>query len=442
MAASLATIALFSQCTKPTLVGADILDQDQSDLVRSDSFTVLTRSIPWDTVITYDPDGGASLTRYPLGGIMDPLLGNSSTTVYFELLPSYGFSEPDFTNAVLDSIVLTLHIDTTRILGTPVSSTNLDVFRLMENIPDEELTTQRSLTLSSSPLGTYSGPIWPAPVSTSVDYVGAIDTQTLAHVRIPLDLALGMELMALDSATLVSDSAFIQVLNGFGVRFRDPINAYAGFYIQSSNTALNLYYSVDTLHYQAKWVPSSTESKKHYAYDIDRSGVTYPDLLANNTAADSVHVIQGVNGFDLEVNFPHLPQQEPVLVNLAMLELTVCYLDGATSNPFGPPAQLEIYTYEDDRLILVDDVVFALGSGVFGLENYFGGVPLTLDNQRTTYRFNLSAQVQKIILGEASPTLYVRVRQRESYPTQSFICGASSPDGAPKLTITYSRLNP
>ncbi len=443
MAACLATIALFSQCTKPTLVGADILNQDQSDLVRSDSFTLITRSIPWDTVITYDSDGGVSLTRYPLGGIIDPLMGNSSTTVYFEVLPSYGFSEPDFTGAVLDSIILTLHIDTARILGTPISPTTLDVFRLTENIPDEELTTKRSFSLSPSPLGTYTGSIWPAPVSTSVDYIGTIDTQTVAQVRIPLDMALGMELMALDSATLVSDSSFLSILNGFGVRFRDPINAYTGFYIQSSNTALNLYYSVqDTLHRQVKWVPSSTVSKNHFLYEIDRSAVTHPDLLTSNTPADSVHVIQGIEGFDLEVHFPYLAQQEPVLVNLAMLELTVCYLDGPTSNPFGPPAQLEIYTYEDGRLILIDDVVYALGSGIFGLENYFGGVPLTLDNQRTTYRFNLSAQAQKIILGEASPTLYVRVRQRESNPTQAVICGASSTNGAPKLTITYSRLNP
>jgi hypothetical protein len=276
-----------------------------------------------------------------------------------------------------------------------------------------------------------------------VDYIGAIDTQTLAQVRIPLDMALGMELMALDSATLVSDSSFLSVLNGFGVRFRDPINAYAGLYIQSSNTALNLYYTVqDTVHRQVKWVPVTKASKSHFLYEIDRSAVTHPVLLTNSTPADSVHVIQGIEGFDLEVHFPYLALQEPVVVNLATLELTVCYLDGATSNPFGPPTQLEIYTYEDDRLILIDDVVYALGSGTFGLENYFGGVPLTLDNQHTTYRFNLSAQVQKIINGEASPTLFVRVRQGVSNPTQAVICGASASSGAPKLTITYSRLNP
>lgn len=442
MGACMAVIALFSQCTKPTLVGADILNQDQSDLVREDSFTLTTHSIAWDTVITAYAAGGAPLSRYPLGGIQDPLLGNSSSTVYFDLLPSYGFSEPDFTGAVLDSIVLTLHIDTSKVLGAPIASTILDVFRLTEKLPKEELTTDRTFSLSSTPLGTYMGSIWPAPVSKSVDYIGTIDTQTVAQVRIRLDDALGLELMALDSASLVSDSIFVDVLNGFGVRFRNQINGYVGFFIQSDNTALNLYYSVqDTIHRQAKWVPSATLSKKHYHYDIDRTSIVHKDLINNNSPADSVHVIQGIKGFDLAVNFPYLPQQEPILVNLAILELTVCYLDGASSNPFGPPAQLEIYTYEDDRLILIDDVVFALGSGVFGLENYFGGIPLKATNAETTYRFNLSAQVQKIILGEASPTVYVRVRQRESNAHQTFICGASAGDRAPKLTITYSRLN-
>lgn len=442
MMASLVIIALFSQCTKPTLVGADILNQDQSDLVRSDSFTLTTQSILWDSVVTAYASGGAPLSRYPLGSIEDPLLGNSNTTVYFDLLPSYGFSEPDFTGAVLDSIVLTLHIDTSKVLGSPIASTMLDVFRMTEKITKEDLTTDKTFALASTPLGTYDGPIWPAPISKSVDYIGTIDTQILTQVRIPLDKALGLELMALDSTTLVSDSLFVDKLNGFGVRFRNTINGYVGFFIQSENTALNLYYSVDTIHKQAKWVPSATASKKHYHYDIDRSNLTHKDLVINNTPADSVHAIQGANGFDLEVNFPYLAQQEPILVNLAILELTVGYLDGATSNPFGPPTQLDIYTYEDGRLILIDDVVYALGSGVFGLENYFGGIPLKASSSKTTYRLNLSAQVQKMILGEASPTIYVRVRQRETNLHQTFICGASTGDRAPKLTITYSRLNP
>ena len=443
MAVCLTAIALFSQCTKPTLVGADILNQDQSELVRSDSFTLITRSVPLDTVITYSSDAGVTLVRYPLGGIIDPLFGNSSTTVYFEVLPSYGFSEPDFTDAVLDSIVLTLDIDTTNILGEPVTSTTLDVFRLDENIPDEELTTMRSLALNPVELGSYTGPIWPPPMATSVSYVIDVDTQTISQVRIPLDLALGQEIMALDSTSLVSDSVFLSILKGFGVRFRDPINAYTGFYYQTQNTGLNLYYTVaDTVQKQVRWTPVSGFSKSHYHYDIDRSNIMYPDLLTNNAAGDSVHFIQGIAGYDLEVDFPYLPQQELVLVNLAILELHVCYMNGATSNPFGPPAQLEMYTYEDDRLVLVDDVVFALGSGIFGLETYFGGVPLIDANQKTSYKFNLSAQVQKIIQGEASPTLYVRVRQRESNADQVVICGGSSGDNAPKLTVTYTRLNP
>ena len=443
MAVGLATIAFFSECTKPTLVGADILDQDQSELVRVDTFTLLTRSIPWDTVITHFQAGGDVLTRYPLGNILDPIFGHSRSTVYFEVLPTYGFSEPEFANAKPDSLILTLYIDTTRILGQPENMVTLDVFRLEENIPDEDLITLRSFDLSGSPVGSYTGPIWPVPIRESLDYIGTVDTQRLPQIRIPLDLSIADEIMAMDSMTLVRDSLWLSIIKGFGVRFRDPINAYAGLFVQGATTGLNLYYTVgDTLHRQVNWTPIGSVSRSHYSYDIDRSGVTYPDLLTNNTSTDSIHVIQGSQGFDLEVNFPYLPQHESVLVNLATLELTLCSLDGSVGNLFGPPAQLEIYTYEDDRLILVDDVIFSLASGVFGLENYFGGVPLVDGNQATTYRFNLSAQVQKILLGEASPTLYVRVRQRETNVHQALICGSSSSAGAPKLTITYTRLNP
>ncbi len=230
------------------------------------------------------------------------------------------------------------------------------------------------------------------------------------------------------------------------MEFANPMQAYVGLLFNNTSTHLTLYYTVqDTIKKQARWIPvsfPSTPRTSHLYQFVDRQTATYPNLLLNNTSADSVHFLQGLAGMDIELYFPHLPQQELVLVNHAMLEFTVCPIDGESPDALGPPDQIEIYTYASDgTLVLIDDVGFASSSGLFGLQTYFGGVPLKNSSTGTiTYRCNVSAQVQKMMEGSATPLMYVRLYNRQNTPKRTTLCGATG-SHPPKLTITYTRLN-
>ena len=343
MAVLLTAIVLFGQCTKPTVVGGDLLGQDESELARIDTFTLVLQSVPFDTVATYDQDLGPLLVRHPLGHLVDPVFGTSKTTVYFEVVPSYGFNEPDFTDCEIDSLVLAVFLDTSFVVGQPLDPAYLEVYRMLEALPDEDLDNTREFTQYSPPVGTYNGPIWPAPLATTIDYIGSVDTQQIPQLRIRLDDQIGLDLMALDSTTLVDDTLFIEVLRGFALRFPDPVDGYIGLFINNPFTRLQLYTTQgDTLQQQTDWVPATTRVT-HLYQDVDRSSSPYATLIDQNQPTDTLHPIQGMTGYDLAITMPHIQDfPEDILVNLATLEFTVCDPDGLDGSPFGPLSQVEM----------------------------------------------------------------------------------------------------
>lgn len=448
LAIALLAMVLFGRCTKPTFVGSELVDIDGSPLFREDTFTVVSRSVILDSFPTYSRTAGTRMGRFPLGFVEDAYFGTSRSTFYFEVVPSYGFSEPDFQGAVLDSLVLTIAADTSFVTGSPLATVPLRVYRLQDTMPRVDLFSNRSLPLQPGAIGTHEGGAWPIPQYSSVEYgTSTIDTISRSGFRIHLDPALGQEIMAMDSSTLVSDSLFKDRLKGFALRFDQPNGGFVGLRYADSHTRLTLYYRVqDTVRRQAIWTPYSPPqalNASHLHFDIDRSKAKFPQLLSQNTTQDTVHFIQGMAGSDLEIDLPFLPLQDRVLVNHALLEVTVCPLDGEAAGVLGPPDQLDMYYLNDQgNAVVIDDVSFALTNGSFGLANYFGGVPRTdTATGLTTYTFNLSAIVQKIIDGRFSPPIYARVYNRQNSPKRMTVCGSSG-SHPPRLTITYSRLNP
>lgn len=436
------------QCTRPTFVGSELVDQDQVALSKEDTFSLLLRSFGVDTFEAYRPGTLLQNSRYPLGYVEDPFLGTGKSTFYFELVPGYT-QTPNFAGARVDSIVLSMDADTSYSVGEIVTHANLHAYLLTENMKREATGSQRTYARESTPAGTWSGSIRPTPQHTFIEYSGsARDTVTSKQYRIRLDNTLAEYLMSLDSLTLLRDSLFKQAFPGFAVEFGEPIGGYIGLLYVQPQTSMTLYYTRDdTLHFQARWRPTILGVQtgiSYLGYSFDRGTARYPTLLNMNESSDEVHFLQGLAGHDLEIYFPHMPLDRKVIVNHAVLELTLCELDDEDVEAFGPVRQLELYTYDKDgKQVLIDDVVFTLGptgNDVFSLQAHFGGTPLkNAVTNKVTYRCNLSAQIQKIWDGEAIPLIYARVRSRAINPERIIFCGNSTED-PPKLTITYTPL--
>lgn len=446
---ALLVLMLFAQCTRSTDVGSSLIDQDKSILVLEDSFMVLMRSFPVDSFESYRPGSSFQSSGYPLGFVQDPFLGETQTTLYMELAPSYGFSPPRFDGAQFDSLVLSVGVDTNFIIGDISPMVDLDVFRLTEVMPRDTLYSSRSFAFDNTPVGTLSGSIWPVQEQTYVFYGNTTnDTLTSRQLRIRLAESLAMEIMAMDSTTLVDDTLFIDQVPGFALQFRNPVNAFIKTFYNHPNTSLTLYFrDADDMPKQARWMPfdpPSTLYVSHLAQSFDRSTAQYADQLLMNESSDGFHFLQGLSGNEMEIYFPSLPRPEKILVNYASLELSVLPLDNEDPETYGPIPQIELYTYNDQgEKVLIDDVIFALGSSgidASSLQNLFGGFPRK--NAQTgliTYKFNLSAQIQKIWDGSSQPLIFARVRRPAFNPERMIIAGFNS-STPPKLSITYNRL--
>jgi hypothetical protein len=334
-------------------------------------------------------------------------------------------------------------------LGEILPHAQLHAYLLTERMRRESTGSQRAYAREAMPAGTWSGQVWPTPSHTYIEYLGTQrDTVTNRHYRIKLDNAVGNYLMSLDSLTLLRDSLFKAAFPGFAIEFGEPVGGYIGLLYLQQHTAMTLYYTVgDTAQFQTRWRPSILGvpvGVSYLGYTFDRSTARYPTLLTMNEPSDEVHFLQGLAGQDLELYFPFMPQNRRVIVNHAVLELTLCSLDDEDIEAWGPVRQLEMYTFDKEgKQVLIDDVRFTLGpsgNDIISLQTHFGGIPLknALTNS-ITYRCNLSAQMQKIWDGDALPLIYVRVRSRAINPERVIFCGNGSAD-PPKLTITYTQL--
>lgn len=444
---ALVTLALFTQCTKPTIIGSDLIDSTGFPFEKHDTISMSFFSSPLDSFVAYAPGVSAQVGPYPLGYVNDPFFGTSKTWFYMQFVGSYGLNEPDFPGSQFDSLVLSVGADTAFIYGKPDPTAAIAVHRVLEQFPDTTIYSYTQTPVGPTPIGRYTDPVWPIPYLSAIEprADGATpDTLVQHRFRIRLDDAIGLELMGLDSTTLVDDSLFIKAFPGVALTFEDPFQAYLGLLFNTGSTSLSLYFTKDGKQRVARWIPVSLPSTPRVCYvyhEFDRTTATYPLLLTQNKTTDSVHFVQGLSGHETVIQFPWVDQMERVLVNHAELEIHVCPLDLEDPKEFGMVPQMEVFTFDaNGEFVFIDDLTFSLKSGNTGLNNYFGGRPIDTGGGQYVYRINLSAHLQKMIEKRSSPLIYLRSRARAGTPGRTVLCG---PEGSkpPKLTVTYTRLN-
>ena len=125
-------IALVSACSEPTIVGSDLLAQDQIDVGYTDTFTLIPNIQETDSVRTFSPVFASQLIGYLVGEMDDPVFGRSLARINAEFLP--GAADPDFTDAVLDSVVLVLPYFPFGQYGDTTENYGIEVYRLAETL--------------------------------------------------------------------------------------------------------------------------------------------------------------------------------------------------------------------------------------------------------------------------------------------------------------------
>ena len=375
----LASIIIFS-CSDPSVIGSELLSEDQANLEFSDQIPISGKSINGSIVQTYSPFTVLQLGTHLVGNYEDVLFGKSEASIYTQIaLGTQARPEMDFVQ--LDSIILSLAYDSLGGGYGDLSQTyGLEVLLLeedMENISDY-FSDQTFLT-NPEPIGSIE--FIPSPDGEPVMIREYISNDTLVsvppHIRIPLNEDFG-EMILRDTLLYLNDTFLLKIIKGIHIQ---PTVSSPGILSIDFNNAISrisLYYTsgrVDKVQQEYRFVFNQVNARvMNLSHDYEGSMVEQ----FQKDGADSLIFMQGMTGVNSVLSFPDLSNFQNIVVNKAELELTVASASFDEINPttYPPPEQIIITTGNNGENDVIIDVRSALFSNNPLDTDIFGGIPI------------------------------------------------------------------
>ncbi len=426
-------VLMVSSCSRPTPVGAELLEQDKANVAFTDTLSLIAKTVPVDSVRTYSSLNDLQLSVYLCGDFNDPVFGNTDASIYTQF--RFNNTPPNFTDVTLDSIVLLLQYDTVGFYGDTLTPQNLEIYRISETMDSSSTYfSNKTFAFDGTPLGgAYN--FAPKP-SSQVQLISGTDTSNVnPHLRIRLDDALGTELI--DTALYSSEARFLEQFHGLHIRSTSPTNTMMGFRLLGTLSRMTIFYTKDTLAGSYSF-PVTDRGVKFTNYEHDYSSTNIPAFFNDTSMGDSLMFIQGMSGSDIDIDIPGASSFNNIIVNKAELEFTVATLAGDDENLYPPPTRIILTERNDEGdLLVIDDVIFSLSA--------FGGqVEESVDNLGKTirtYRLNISSHFQDLVDGVADKPLTLLIFGKQEVPTRAVLYGPGHSQYPAKINLAYTILN-
>ena len=210
---------LFQDCNDPTLIGADLLKQDEINLKYVDTFKMEARTLLDTGSIVYDLNIPILPTKTPIGYFYDPIFGTTDARIYsqFARYTNVDNITPSFKDATLDSAMLYMAIDTTTApYGNTVDLANMEVYQMNAPIDINKQYTTGNYSFGNLP--TLIGKSYNLAINNKLRprIPGPTDTTTFdPNIAFKLAPEFGNYILKLDSTVYNSDSIFRANVNGF-----------------------------------------------------------------------------------------------------------------------------------------------------------------------------------------------------------------------------------
>ena len=436
---SSALLALFS-CNDPTVIGSDLLAGDQLDIEFTDTLTIRAWNTTQDSVKTYDPSPlSAEFTYFPFGDFVDPVFGKSTARINSQL--SLNTNDPDFENAVIDSIVLLLPYQTDKVYGKVDETYHIEVWELSENLYDS-LSYYSNHVTAVKPDMIGSRAFTPRVLDSISVVVPAADTLIFEklppHLRVRLDDAFVQAFTGGDSINYTDNDLFRNFFKGFQLRPSDmgPGNqGMLSFNLRSSLAGFQVYFHKDTVFSRYQFpVFSSSVVTAEYVHDYTGS-VIANYLNGAVSRNDSLLFLQGMSGVNFDLEIPYVDRLSDLVVNRAEILLPVVFL--AEDDPaFDPVDQIVVAeVVSDTTLRTIDDITFSINRVGDNFGQLFGGKILS-DN---TYRVNISAHFQDMIRGTATKKMRFTVYLKPERASRVVVGGPSNTALPAKLNLSFTK---
>ncbi len=433
LASSCLVVFLLNACSNPSELGSDLLAQDQENVIFTDTIDVITSTTIRDSVISHSPGSGVS--SFAIGNLSDPIFGNHSSDVFMQITPA-NLNFPILDGIVIDSVILTLAIDSARSVGTFTDNLQFDVFEMSDSFSTEEpIYSHETFPTKPMAVGSYDG--IPSFIDDIPLYEADGDTilQTLM-VKIPIDNDLGRVLI--DSTTLQDlDKTFF----GFHLKTVSSQDDFLSIFGENPATGLIVYYTNftdgDTLINSYRFLTSGIDVRT-MNLETDISGTVVEDYINGTNLSQERTYVQGLSGPDVKVDISDILSLGPIIVNEAVIEFTVANDDGTMSGTYLPIEDLVLSRLNDD------DVFTGIDDNLFG-QAFFGGEYESLSTTdpivQGHYELIISDYLQKIVDGDQPPVLYLRALPKINTTRRTVLFGNASSLYKPKLELTFTRIN-
>ncbi len=446
-------IILGYACNEPSNIGEDLLpDEDFIDVLYTDSLELSTSTILGDTVQTYTATLSQQLRYYLCGRLDDPICGVSSS----ELITQFGIiSKPVLTDPVLDSIVLLLAYAPDGHAGDLEHPQSFDVYRVEQDL----FSTNTYQSTDTFGIGERIGGIenfiprvdenTPVrfPYYDTLSTLQIRDSSITSHLRIPLDLSFGQEVLEFvgDSTFVGLADEFLQFLNGINVRPKDNNNAMLRFNLSSALSEIRLYYhESDTLvtPYRVKEIafPIRSTSVKATTFDHNFTTGEVQNFLDNTASSpQDFTFIQSMEGLSTRIEFPGLEDFQDIAINQA--ELIVTVVRDSDLDNFPLPQSLAAFQRDaDGNLTAIQDVIDAVEVNA----SLYGGVQTNVvrnGEKITEYRMFVTTFLQGIIDREHEENaMYLLPFDRGEQAARAVLGGSTHDHYPVKLRLTYTKL--
>lgn len=390
----IAVLSLTS-CKKETTTIGDGLEEGSLNLMKTDTFTLLTYSEFVDSVET--DESAVNM----LGAYNDPVFGKVECGIATQLrLSSNDPQLKDSSTAVMvvDSVVLSFRYTSINYYAN-IQPMTFEVYKISDALVRDD---QEYYTFDS-PTTTGGNIIESSSATQTPDIISdqVVGTDVLpAHLRLKLDPAFGMDLInASEAGDLENDDAFISYLPGIFITVDGSSLATAQgtvlyFVLENSVSNLTLYFhnAADNVLKQYEFEFNSSGAR-YNDIKFDRTGTHVEAVLNDATNGEEAFYIQG-SALRAVIEFPHimdfnydsLGNWDPKIINKAELILPV---QDFGPDVFHPSSSLIIAKIIDSKISeLTVDAVAGNANTV-----------VTYDDANKEFRFLLTREIAGTLNG-------------------------------------------
>ena len=437
---SLSFLLIVSACTDPINIGSDVIEADGViDVEFIDTLTLTSQTILSDSSITFRQTDQNTFSgqTYLAGVLEDQVFGKSEAIVYFGVSLFSAF--PDFSNLRVDSVVMSLSLDSLGQNGYEEAMHEIELYRLtepFESLVEDTLYSNETFEFEASPIYTVNRQV---NHSDSI-LINAYTTDTIIgaspQIRIPLDVDDWKDISNIANDTLINTDKFIAEVPGYALKSTPDESSifglnllYAGSSSAASSNILIYYWPTDTTKNILR-LPLGKIRHNNFVHDYSGS-----ELESNtNSARPEFLYLESMGGTNIEFDLSSVLNLPEKILNQAVLEIAIEKEETA----FEPISQVfAFYRDEDDNLITVRDLSINNNNTLL----FDGELNEVLSNGITydVYKMTLTNQIKDLLENEIRTgkiTLVANAKSQRS--RRSKILGPAHPDYPPvlKLVIT------